>query len=230
MLYVNCDRLDESLKRIYDGKVCVTQEEFIFLVGEIASKDEYLFKKLPVAPDYLIDIGANSGYTSIWFHHLYPNAKIIALEPNPDSFERLVYNTKDLPITCINKGLGDGRDLFLQDHGGTGRAFYKDIGNGKGIESITLLSLFEEMGIDGSYYLKVDTEGGEKFLLHSENLPVLLNADYTGIEYHAMDGTLPTDRITMSEAISIREAALTNHKSIFSRWSAGVEIYFHNKY
>jgi len=36
---------------------------------------------LPISPKTIIDAGANVGYASLWFHHKYPSAHIIAIEP-----------------------------------------------------------------------------------------------------------------------------------------------------
>ena len=201
------------------------QEEFDYLIKDVCMRDCYGFKRLPFKPDCLVDIGANNGYTSIWFNYCFPEAKIFAIEPNSKTFERLVYNTKNLPIICIQKGIGDGRTLHLQGFDGTSRAFYSDEIGSESIETITLPNIIGNLS--GSYYLKVDAEGGEKFLLHDNNLPYLRNADFIGMEYH------PTDRITPEEATQIHNVIKETHTILRKTWEldkCGLELSVHNKY
>ena len=207
------------LEQLFNGKTGDHQAEFNYLLSDIVLCDSYGLKTLPEIPDYFIDIGANNGYTAIWFNYLYPGSKIIALEPHPKTYERLVVNVKGLPITTINKGLGDGSPLYLQDFGGTSNAYYNTNETGESIETTTLRAVLGEL--QGSYYLKVDAEGGEKWLLHPDNLHYLLNADYTGIEYH------PPDKITRQEALDICFNIQKNHRITKSNWSLnnyGIEL------
>lgn len=47
-----------------------------------------------VEPEYIIDAGANIGYTSIYYAHRYPTARIIAIEPEQGNFEMLERNAQ----------------------------------------------------------------------------------------------------------------------------------------
>ena len=81
-------------------------------------------------PFVFIDIGANVGLFSLFVAaKAGPQARIIAIEPEPGNFERLTFNIESngaLPITPLALALGD-RDgevaiaLNRRDRGGTSR-------------------------------------------------------------------------------------------------------------
>src|SRR5262245_8086929 len=48
-------------------------------------------------PRVIVDAGANIGLSSIWFATQYPEAKVIAIEPNRDNFALLEENTAAYP-------------------------------------------------------------------------------------------------------------------------------------
>jgi hypothetical protein len=61
---------------------------------------------LPVHPEYIIDAGANIGLASVFFANKYPEAKIIAIEPDKGNFEILLNNIQGYPqITGLNTAL-----------------------------------------------------------------------------------------------------------------------------
>lgn len=65
---------------------------------------EYLFKEIFVSNEYyfetdsevpvIVDCGANIGMSVLYFKWLYPNARILAFEPNPHTFKLLEKNVK----------------------------------------------------------------------------------------------------------------------------------------
>jgi FkbM family methyltransferase len=42
--------------------------------------------------DYILDLGANSGLASTWFLNRFPEAAIVAVEPNPDNYQIMARN------------------------------------------------------------------------------------------------------------------------------------------
>lgn len=68
--------------------------------------DYLVFKEIFFEEDYgrdfkvgeraILDIGANNGFTAVFFALKYPKCTIYALEPDPRTFVRLVANTKSL--------------------------------------------------------------------------------------------------------------------------------------
>lgn len=52
-----------------------------------------------------LDIGAHVGIASVHFSQYFK--EVIAFEPNKSSYDCLIKNTDDLPITCLNKALSN---------------------------------------------------------------------------------------------------------------------------
>ena len=52
-------------------------------------------------PKFIIDGGANIGTASIFFANRYPNAKIVAVEPESQNIEMMEYNLKNYPQVKI---------------------------------------------------------------------------------------------------------------------------------
>jgi FkbM family methyltransferase len=49
----------------------------------------------------IVDIGAHVGSFTVLCHHYWPNAQIVAVEPHPQSFELLEYNTSHIPASQL---------------------------------------------------------------------------------------------------------------------------------
>jgi FkbM family methyltransferase len=68
--------------------------------------DEYQINDLrPHDVRTVVDVGAHVGSFTLLCYHYWPNARIVAVEPHPESFELLERNTKHIPrekLTLIN--------------------------------------------------------------------------------------------------------------------------------
>lgn len=82
------------------------QEEFERIVADIWDSQEYQFQADSQTP-CIIDCGAHIGVSVAYFHSLYPQAIIVAFEPNPMSFELLQKNLAQNTIsaTTVNKAI-----------------------------------------------------------------------------------------------------------------------------
>ena len=90
-------------------------EHLTLLYKEIFIKHNYKFdfSKSP----YIIDGGANIGLAVLYFKRFYPDSKIVAFEPNPESFEYLKKNVESNNLQNVelhNAALGSesGNILF----------------------------------------------------------------------------------------------------------------------
>jgi FkbM family methyltransferase len=74
------------------------------------------------APEFIIDAGANIGLASVYFASRFPNARILAIEPERKNFEILVKNVERYPnvqpilgalwgeraeVEVVDRGLGN---------------------------------------------------------------------------------------------------------------------------
>lgn len=129
---------------------------------------QYAFD-LPFVPNTIIDAGANIGTASIFFARRYPQAKVIALEPEPSNFALLTRNIKPYPtITAIHAALWnhDGEVSIRAPDPATGAsgnwAFAVEEGHDFAVPAITLRTLMEETHTPSVDVLKMDIEGAEK--------------------------------------------------------------------
>jgi len=132
-----------------------------------------------------IDIGANVGGYALWAAaRLAPGGRVIAVEPEPELFERLSFNIGVNPtgiVKAVNAAVADfnGRlTLFVdrRNRGGTSLRIAKDApGGGEAVEAtaVTLAGLVATERLERIDVLKVDVEGAEDLVLS----PFLHRAD-----------------------------------------------------
>lgn len=69
----------------------INEEEFELIYKDIFELKEYNFKTNNPMP-FILDCGSHIGLSIFYFKQLYPQAKIIAFEPNPNTFKLLERN------------------------------------------------------------------------------------------------------------------------------------------
>lgn len=115
----------------------------------------------------IIDAGANIGLTCLYFKEQFPDARIIALEPDADNFELLCKNTANLDgITCLREALWHRDEpVEIINRSAEPWAFRVNRATTAGASTVpgtcvtTLLQRFNLSRID---YLKIDIEGAER--------------------------------------------------------------------
>jgi|WetSurMetagenome_2_1015567.scaffolds.fasta_scaffold01106_2 FkbM family methyltransferase len=146
----------------------------------LKSSDFYIYKQIFVDmeysfeatghPEVIIDAGANIGLAAIYFANKYPEAAIIALEPEESNFRLLKKNTAPYKkITCIQCALWqDDCRLNLVNPGGGECGFQTHCADNTDykvcheVEGITVQKLMKDQGIGYMDILKIDIEGAEK--------------------------------------------------------------------
>ncbi|MFC3637175.1 FkbM family methyltransferase [Camelimonas fluminis] len=129
-----------------------------------------------------IDIGANIGAYSVYVAALAgPEARILAVEPQPDIFERLTFNIRQCPwptvkaIACAVADKSGELTLFL-DPDNSGESSLKVLASSSAqnirVAAVPLLQLLAEEGFDRVDAMKLDVEGAEDIILE----PFLRNA------------------------------------------------------
>lgn len=164
--------------------------------------DIYDLKKFKIGDiDNFIDIGAHTGIVSVMARILMPDARILAFEPCKETFDKhLTKELKKWRIEGYNIALGNGTPMcFDKRRRSQSYRFYIDNDEERQfwpkdyeytIESKTLSDIFKDynISIDSSYIIKMDCEGGERFLVREgqrkEALDLIRGSVQTMIEIH----------------------------------------------
>lgn len=123
-----------------------------------------------------IDIGANVGGYALFAAALAgPRARILAIEPEPELFERLLYNIRQngfAGVKAYDCALADGPGeitLFI-DEANRGESSMRLIGSAAGarqlrVPATSLSAIVAEEGFASVDAIKVDVEGAEELIL-----------------------------------------------------------------
>ncbi|MEO5572116.1 MAG: FkbM family methyltransferase [Bacteroidia bacterium] len=159
---------------------------FLYSLKEIFIDEVYKFKTTSKAP-VIIDCGANIGLSVIYFKKLFPDAKVVAFEPDHKIFEMFKknmqpYNFNDVEL--INKAVwtSDSELTFLAEGTLGGKINLEPSTVDKNIIKVKSVRLkdFLNTKID---FLKIDIEGAEyEVLLDCKE--ELKNVAILFFEYH----------------------------------------------
>ncbi len=172
----------------YPGFLCTVADKssFLFMYDEIFGKEIYKFKTNAKTP-FIIDGGSNIGLSVVFFKKLFPEAEVLAFEPDPDIYAILKKNIVSAGVaegvTCIGACLAaeKGSVTFYSDGSDGG----SKINHGQATKKIevpaVVLSDYITKPVD---FLKLDIEGAELEVLESsrENLKKVKNIF---VEYHS---------------------------------------------
>ncbi len=124
-------------------------------------------------PDVVVDAGANIGLAAIYFASKYPNAKIIAIEPEESNFQLLQKNAVPYRnIIPVQAALwNENGRINLMDPGLGNWGFVTDKEKNREklsgnycyeVKSITVDKLIDDYGLNMIDLFKIDIEGAEK--------------------------------------------------------------------
>lgn len=133
----------------------------------------------------IVDAGANIGAASIWFKNAYPNAHIIAVEPEPGNISVLLKNAGQR-ISVRQAAIGSSPGFVAVKNEGLGWAAQTERSE-SGTPIVTMSELFAE-GNGAAFIAKIDIEGFEDDLF-SKNLEWLDEIFLIYVEPH--DWLLP---------------------------------------
>lgn len=116
-------------------------------------------------PEYIVDCGANIGLATLYFSWRYPDAKIIAVEPDSSNFEMLVRNVAALENVSVVRAAvwNEATSVALDDScgGEWGRRVRAGARRGDEVSTVTIPDLMAKFGFPRIDLLKVDIEGAE---------------------------------------------------------------------
>ena len=147
---------------------------YLHTKNDISALYEVFVKKVyawdyPI-PKYILDLGANFGETLLYFRMMYPNAHIIAVEPAPDSFQRLKKSfSNDTHCTLLQAAVtATGKEIsfYINEENPMSNSMHRRSGNDKTVivSGVTLGSIVNSLGGSKIDILKFDIEGGESEL------------------------------------------------------------------
>ncbi|MDR2474930.1 MAG: FkbM family methyltransferase [Bacteroidales bacterium] len=143
-------------------------------------------------PQLIIDAGANIGLASVFFKNAYPDAAIIAIEPDSGNFDMLKKNTAHYNAIFLEKaGLWNREtnivvdDIFgLGEHGLIVKE--NDVPTENSLRAVTIDTVLKKYGFENQRIdiLKIDVETSEKYIFASNYETWLSKAKVIFVELH----------------------------------------------
>ncbi len=160
----------------------VKREDFIHSLKEIFIDDIY---QQPYSPGaYIIDCGANIGLSVIYLKKLFPDARIMAFEPDEDNFELLKKNVAHFGFSNIELKREAAWIENTQLHFSSGGTLGSKIENkATAATKIVTASRLKDFLKQPVHFLKLDIEGAEYAVLKDIGDDIK-NAEQVFIEYH----------------------------------------------
>lgn len=164
--------------------------------------------------DFIIDCGANVGYSSAYFLSQYPGARLVAVEPDPGNFEMLKRNLEPFGARAraVNSAVWS-RSVGLrlsEEQFRDGREWSRTVrpvaeGEAPTMMAVDIGSLWRESGFDRISILKIDIEGAEREVFADNYDSWLSRVDNLVIELHGPECTDVFQRAIASQGFDVSE-------------------------
>lgn len=159
----------------------------VLTLGHVIGDECYSLPFDPGVPRWIIDAGANTGYSAVYFAQRYPSATVIAIEPDRGNFELLVHHAGKYPnILPVMAALWDVvGTVRVTDPGRGDWGFQVDDSAHGGVlvPALTMEAIIDQFQIEKVDVLKVDIEGAERVVFASV-LPWIDQVEQIAIELH----------------------------------------------
>ncbi len=113
----------------------------------------------------VVDVGAHKGEWANAFSRIFPNAKIVSFEPNPQVYPDLLASNPNSIQACLSRRNGESRTLYLpssSEYSSTGVSMYRE--NGEAYDDPQVIEVqtrsLDSFGLPCDY-LKLDVQGAE---------------------------------------------------------------------
>jgi FkbM family methyltransferase len=142
----------------------------------------------------ILDLGANVGYASVYFAKRYPDARIVAVEPETSNFQALARNTEPYSnVIAVEAAIWPRAEQLAVDKSGPAWAFQVTAKGTAGMPSVNGITIDDVLARWGNGtsvdLLKIDIEGAEKELFSAPCDSWLARTRIIVIELH--DRTVP---------------------------------------
>ena len=142
-------------------------------------------------PQFIVDAGANVGMSTLYFANKFPNARIVAIEPEKSNFDILRRNCANLAnVTLMQAALWpDHQDLEIPNYDVNKWEFRVDDrrgrpSDGEQVTAVTMADLLTQIDAERIDILKLDIEGSELELFSADTDQWLHQIHIIAIELH----------------------------------------------
>jgi FkbM family methyltransferase len=205
------------------------------IVRDIWERDTYGIGHVSSPPQTVVDIGAHIGAFSVRAHRAWPNARIIACEPDPDNLQLLKQNLHgctnvEIVAAAIVSDNVSEVDFFQvtdkvgQNSGGGGCVPREPDTVKTRVPAMSVAELWQSKNIGHCDFLKIDCEGLEVPILRALAEGGSLGG--VGIiagEWHALDDLPESVEIVQRD---IRAVLANTHEVLFAPQRGGREGHF----
>ncbi len=146
----------------------------------------------------ILDAGAHVGMSVLWWRHLFPKARIVAVEPSSANLSVLRRNVAGLQdVTILHAAIANkpGSLRIVNPAAGGSATRVSAEGAGESVPALTVAQIMEQSGADEILLAKIDIEGGEAALFSGE-LAWLDRTHALAVETH--DWLYPGERTSRS--------------------------------
>lgn len=209
----------------------ITEKRILF-TPQYFDPQELAFLEPQISPEFVfVDVGANvGGYSLFVAARSGPRARIIAIEPQPDIHERLVYNIRQnefATIKTLECAVADceGDVTMFVDSRNRGESSMRIVPSRDGgriiVRARRLADIVASERLERVDAMKLDCEGAEDLILepYFENAPRAVWPKALIVEY--MPGRWSMDLRAHICAQGYREALQTRQNIIFERDDTG---------
>jgi FkbM family methyltransferase len=156
-------------------------------------REIFLFKAYDVPMENvttIIDGGANTGLSTIFFKRTFPDASIFAIEPDASNFEMLKKNVESVDrIVLLNAALWNKSAWIRVKEGGEGSSWTMEVEECSpsapgALKSVTISEIMQQYGLAKIDLLKLDVESAEKEIFSTDFETWLPLTRYLVVELH----------------------------------------------
>ena len=204
-----------SLRAPHVGRVfCRARTSDLGVFRQIYIDREYRCLDDVRAPQLVIDCGANVGYASAYFLARYPQAHVIAVEPDAGNFSVLRRNLAGHAdrTTLIQSGVWSTQTglVISEEPFADGREWSYTVrpnrpGEKPTMQAVDIGGLLQRSGFDRISILKIDIEGSEKEVFANNYAQWLGKVDRLVIELHG-----PECEAALMRALEDRQVSLSH--------------------
>lgn len=147
-----------------ERRLAFSERSELVALEEILCDREY---DLPLgySPLTIIDAGANVGASVLWFAARFPSARIIALEPDPRTFRKLVVTVSGVGgvdvVAAALAGSSGSASLFQAEQTWASRIVGAETTGTVTVETLSIRAVMDRFGLERVDLVKLDIEGME---------------------------------------------------------------------